>query len=177
MYHQRRTGGSTAIVREQPSEAAAQAGDQSAESVGAGAREARNNRIDCLAALVLVTLVLVVTALLEPDASGYGTHEKLFMFPCLFRWLTGLPCPACGMTTALAQMARGEVLAALDAHALGPIAYLLTWLLGGRAVYGLVTGVPVISERMNRVLTARVVFGVIAVGWAINLVRAVANGG
>jgi len=139
VYHQRRTGGSTAIVREQPSEAAAQAGDQSAESVGAGAREARNNRIDCLAALVLVTLVLVVTALLEPDASGYGTHEKLFMFPCLFRWLTGLPCPACGMTTALAQMARGEVLAALDAHALGPIAYLLTWLLGGRAVYGLVT--------------------------------------
>jgi hypothetical protein len=148
-------------------------GEPSAESADAAAREARNNRIDCLAALALVAVVLVVAALLEPNPSGHGTHEKLFMFPCLFRWLTGLPCPACGMTTALAQMARGEVLAALRAHALGPIAYLLTWLLGGRAAYGLVTGAPVISERMNKVLTARVVFGVIAVGWAINLVRAV----
>ncbi len=160
-------------MREQRSATAGQVGEPSAESVSAAAREVRNNRIDCLAALALVTLVLAVTALLEPDASGSGTHEKLFMFPCLFRWLTGLPCPACGMTTALAQMARGEVLAALHAHALGPIAYLLAWLLGGRAVYGLVTGAPVISERMNKVLTARVVFGVIAVGWVVNVVRVV----
>ena len=29
--------------------------------------------------------------------------------PCLFRWLTGVPCPACGSTRALRVLLQGDV--------------------------------------------------------------------
>lgn len=40
---------------------------------------------------------------------------------CLFRHLFGLPCPSCGLTRALAHLAKGEWPAALAAHPLAPL--------------------------------------------------------
>ncbi len=36
--------------------------------------------------------------------------------PCPLRWLTGVPCPLCGMTTAAVGLARGDLGAALSAN-------------------------------------------------------------
>ncbi len=37
---------------------------------------------------------------------------------CLLRGLTGVPCPFCGGTTAMVQLGRGDLLAALQASPL-----------------------------------------------------------
>jgi Protein of unknown function (DUF2752) len=36
--------------------------------------------------------------------------------PCLMRMLTGVPCPLCGMTTAAAGLAGGDISAAVSAN-------------------------------------------------------------
>jgi hypothetical protein len=41
---------------------------------------------------------------------------------CGFRWITGLPCPLCGLTHALFALAQGHLAEALRLHALSPLA-------------------------------------------------------
>jgi len=152
----------------------AQAGslaEQSAAGSSRRAREARGNRVECALTLLLIVAVMIVAALLTPDPSGFGTHRELLMPPCGFRWLTGLPCPFCGLTTAFTHMVRGNVMAAFGAHALGPLAYVLAWLFGLRAVFGLVRGTPLLPERLRGRLTGQVALALLLVGWAVNIVR------
>ena len=44
---------------------------------------------------------------------------------CGFRWLTGHPCPLCGLTRAMFALAKGHVGEALHWHALSPLAALM----------------------------------------------------
>lgn len=44
---------------------------------------------------------------------------------CVFRRLTALPCPLCGMTRALCAMAKGELAAAVSFNALSPLVFAL----------------------------------------------------
>lgn len=67
----------------------------------------------------------VIAYLLTPDPSGIGTHRHLGLPACPFYTLTGLICPACGLTTSLAYLLKGQVDFALGAHPLGPLLYLL----------------------------------------------------
>ena len=41
---------------------------------------------------------------------------------CGFRWLTGHPCPLCGLTRAMFALAKGHWREALALHALSPVA-------------------------------------------------------
>lgn len=52
---------------------------------------------------------------------------------CGFLWLTGRPCPFCGITRALACLLKGDVALALSFHPLSPLALtaLLLVFLGG----------------------------------------------
>lgn len=80
-----------------------------------------------LAALVFGGALLTATAaagLLEPDSRGFGTHEQFGFPPCQMHSLTGVPCPFCGMTTALTYIARGRVLDAFSTHPAGTILFL-----------------------------------------------------
>ena len=72
-----------------------------------------------------LTVVLVLAAWLEPDPRGLGTHTQLGLPPCGFLWLTGLPCPGCGLTTSFALMAAGEWLRAFRTQPLGVLLYAL----------------------------------------------------
>lgn len=51
---------------------------------------------------------LALGMMLTPDPRGLGTHEALGLPPCAFRYVTGLPCPGCGMTTAVTHAAHGH---------------------------------------------------------------------
>lgn len=52
---------------------------------------------------------------------------------CGFLWLTGRPCPFCGMTRALSSLLKGDLTLALTFHPLSPLALtaLLIMLVGG----------------------------------------------
>lgn len=71
--------------------------------------------------------LLCAAAWLTPSPSGHGTHQQ-FQFrsgiglqPCTWAGLTGRPCPSCGMTTAFAHAADGELVAAFKAQPMGAV--------------------------------------------------------
>lgn len=73
-------------------------------------------------------------ALLRTWHPGEGTLSI-----CLFRNVTGIPCPGCGMTRAFALLARGDWRAALAMHPLAPLLAAelgLAWLAWGWAAAG-----------------------------------------
>lgn len=62
------------------------------------------------ALLMLPPLALLVTAaFLKPNPAGMATHRQLGMPACGFLEATGHPCPSCGMTTAFAHAAHGDL--------------------------------------------------------------------
>lgn len=88
---------------------------------------------------------------------------------CLVRRFTGIPCPGCGMTRALAHLAKGEWAAAAADHALAfPLAaeLLLGWLAWGASLLGR------LPLRLPAGWTARLLYGHLAVLTAFWLGRA-----
>lgn len=67
------------------------------------------------APLGLAALALV----LRPDPRGFGTHEQLGFQPCLPIRLWNLPCPGCGVTTAVTLALHGHPLRSLAAQPFG----------------------------------------------------------
>lgn len=65
--------------------------------------------------------ILAGAAWLNPNPAGIGTHEQLGMPACGFYERTGYPCPTCGMTTAFAHIAHGQVFRALAVQPAGAL--------------------------------------------------------
>lgn len=42
---------------------------------------------------------------------------------CAFRWLTGLPCPGCGLTRSFCAVAQGDLVHGFHWHILGPLLF------------------------------------------------------
>ncbi len=73
-----------------------------------------------LALALLVPIALAVLGFaLNPDPRGWGTHEQLGFRPCLPMRLWSVPCPGCGVTTAVTLAARGRVLESLRTQPFG----------------------------------------------------------
>jgi hypothetical protein len=77
-------------------------------------------------AVLLLSGLILATALgvargLEPSSRGYGTHRQMGLPPCTFVALFDMRCPSCGMTTAWANMVRGNLMAALSANTGGAL--------------------------------------------------------
>ena len=100
----------------------------------------RRRLVAAVVTLVAAT-ILGLAAYLEPSPTGVGTHTQLPAMPtCGWLVTMDLPCPTCGMTTAFAHAANGNLLAALGAQPLGAalaLATAMTLLVGG---YTAVTG-------------------------------------
>ena len=64
---------------------------------------------------------LVLAGIATPNPAGLGTHQSFGLPPCSFRVLFGLRCPTCGMTTAWANLVRGDGIAALKANVAGTL--------------------------------------------------------
>ena len=73
---------------------------------------------------------VAVAAWLDPyDAAGrplsHGTHRQLGLPPCMLNLATGLPCPACGMTTSVSLLVHGDPAAAWRTNWAGAVIGLL----------------------------------------------------
>jgi hypothetical protein len=84
--------------------------------------------------LLAIALGLVgvfgIAAWLNPyDEDGKArrseTHLQLGLPPCTFRYLTGVPCPSCGMTTSFALLMHGDLENSLRANAVGTLLALI----------------------------------------------------
>lgn len=74
-------------------------------------------------------------------------------FPlCGFHWLTGRPCPLCGLTRALFELAKGHWRAAIGFNALSPLGFAM--------LFALFWDVPVRSRLWTAGLAAFAVYGV-----------------
>jgi len=87
-------------------------------------RPARARTVGAGALIACVALMAAATWL-KPDPRGFGTHTQLTHGPCVFHWLTGVPCPTCGMTTSFAHMARLQVLRAAKVQPFGAILFVV----------------------------------------------------
>ncbi len=102
-------------------------------SEGVGGRSAEHWVLLVGAGLVPVLLV-VARVFLEPDERGHGTHEQLGLPACMLMDLWEVPCPGCGVTTAVTLAAHGRVGESLATQPFGIVAALLglglsTWAL------------------------------------------------
>jgi hypothetical protein len=78
--------------------------------------------------LVLMAVVLIavfgIAVWLDPygqdgEAKRMETHTQLGLPPCTFKFLTGRPCPSCGMTTSFALLLHGDFVNSLRANCVG----------------------------------------------------------
>ncbi len=76
-------------------------------------------RVAQLAIAFFGLLVLSVALWLQPSPQGLGTHEQMGFAPCGFYVGTGVPCPACGMTTSFSLMVRARVVSAFATQPAG----------------------------------------------------------
>jgi hypothetical protein len=113
-------------------------------------------------------------------AQRVGFDFGLLFGPCGMKQRTGLPCPTCGMTTAVLAFARGAVFTAFYTQ---PAGALLCSLLVVGAFFAFLTavfGIYFISlDRLFVEIKVRVlVVGllvILAAGWAVTLARALAS--
>jgi uncharacterized membrane protein YdcZ (DUF606 family) len=125
-------------------------------------------------ALVIAGLcgaVLVTAARLTPNRQGFGTHTALGLQACAWFAQTGIPCPACGMTTSFACFVRGQLLHSLYVQPMGFVLAALTCCTVWGAIYIAGTGRPI--YRLLWVIPSRyyllplISWGVVAWAWKI----------
>lgn len=95
---------------------------------------------------------------------------------CTFEWLTGYPCPFCGVTRAFWMMASGAWRAAWVFCPLGALVYLAAWVVFLWNAAGLLSGRVLIPQVVfswvvrHRRLTGAIVLLVLLINWVYRLV-------
>ena len=81
----------------------------------------RRTRFVLAAAALLLAAGFVVARAVRPSDDGVGTHRQLGLPACGYLVWTGHPCPACGLTTSLSHLVRGEWAASVRTQPVGPV--------------------------------------------------------
>jgi hypothetical protein len=102
------------------------------------------NRLLSLLVLGICGTVLGIAAWLSPDPAGMGTHEQLGLPPCGFEMATGMPCATCGMTTAFAHAAHGQLIASFITQPAGMLLCMFMAIYSIMAAYTLVMGISLL---------------------------------
>jgi hypothetical protein len=116
-----------------------------------------------LGASILTTAALVAAPDVLPALARWTDAA------CLFRGLTGLPCPGCGITTSLLALARGDVGASWSAN---PAGFAVAILLIGQMGVALVSmrrGAPGTGSLRWLIWLDRLAFGGLAAAWVCRL--------
>ncbi len=97
-------------------------------------------RLIAVIVVLATATVLGIAAYLEPSPEGIGTHTKLNMPECGWMVTMDLPCMTCGMTTAFAHAANGNLLASFATQPLGAVLAVVTAMMFLVSSYVTVTG-------------------------------------
>jgi len=99
--------------------------------------------------------------------------------PCGFKQRFGLPCPTCGMTTAIFAFVQGRIIEAFYIQPAGALLYCIFFLIAFLALFTAVFGLYFefirrffIEVKLRYIILALIV--IIAAGWAVTLARALA---
>lgn len=132
----------------------------------------------CWLAIVALGLALVlgIGRWIEPtDPQGQprtqGTHQQLGLPPCTVFFMTGWPCPGCGLTTSFSHLMHGNIVYSLKANPVGTFmailcGVLVPWLLLS-AITGRRLGIPDYSDWTCRAVVTMVVL--LFLQWGIRL--------
>ncbi len=134
------------------------------------ARPLRGHRIRGALLMAPPLALLGVAACLTPDPCGMATHRQLGIAPCGFLESNGFPCPSCGMTTAFAHAAHGELASSFIAQPAGCVLALMCAmmvLVGGWSVWSGMDGAGLVGRLFSRkaVWGGLLVLGLAAWGW------------
>ena len=123
-----------------------------------------------VAALALA--VLTTARLLTPSPTGVGTHVALGLPACGFLQWSGLPCPGCGLTTAFALLARGELTWAIAANPMGLPLFAVTAALVPFAITRAYRGTTFLREleRLRADRAALLLVLALLTTWALRLI-------
>ncbi|GAA3695730.1 DUF2752 domain-containing protein [Gordonia hankookensis] len=94
---------------------------------------------------------------------------------CPFLRITGLPCPACGLTRSWVALGHGDLASAFSFNAFGPLSMVVVTVVTVVAIGSLVTGRPALT-RLQRTLTSPVALAVLVVWLGYGIARAVDAG-
>ena len=86
-----------------------------------------------------------------------ATHQQLGLPPCTFLEVTGVPCPACGMTTSFALLVRGDVMNSLRANWVGTLLACFCLAVIPWGIYAIVRGRSLFVRSLEKVLIGVVV--------------------
>ena len=119
---------SSTASQQRPAEAVgARSPEGGAASASPEARRARFVRKTVQAEgtiLAVSVLVLVLSSVMTPSDSVLTLFGWEVPPLCVWKNLTGLDCPGCGLTRSFTWMGHGDVVAAFARHRLGPLLYL-----------------------------------------------------
>lgn len=129
------------------------------------------HRLPAVGLWIASVAVLALSAMIEPDPRGFGTHEALGLPACSFLGRTGLPCMACGMTTAFSLAAHGRLIDAFIAQPAGAILAMFNATLFWVSGYAAVTGMSLapLWKHTLRGSTVLAVAGLLLAGWCWKL--------
>lgn len=125
-----------------------------------------DGRRNALAVAGVGVAALVAAAALSPAAIANGPEL------CPFARMTGLPCPACGLTRSWVALAHGDLAASFTVNAFGPLFLMATIIVTVGAIAELVTGRPILA-RLRRAIANPVGLSVLVVWFGYGIVRAV----
>jgi len=119
-------------------------------------------------AVMACAALLACAAWLKPDPRGFGTHTQLTRGPCVFYFLTGVPCPTCGMTTSFAHMARLQVLRAVRVQPAGAALFVVVLALIPAGVFCVVAGrMPPVRVHPNWIAIPALIL--LVAGWVYKI--------
>lgn len=132
-----------------------------------------SRRVIAIVVFAALTMLLGVAAWLEPAAEGIGTHMQLHLPPCGWIAIADLPCPTCGMTTAFAHAANGDLLHSFLAQPLGcilAVSVAMIWLV---SIQVMITGSRLggaVSRLWTRHVAWALAFAVVA-AWGFKIAQ------
>jgi hypothetical protein len=125
----------------------------------------------------LLALTLLIGSLLLPLLAFDWVTSPQALVLCPLRAVTGIPCPSCGLTRALAHLERGHLAEALKFHPFSPLILFLALTLFILLLLELATHKGIIFNPLKNRRTIFILFAVVVVFQVARTVLFFLNGG